>query len=391
MNLLHITWNYIKQRKGNTALNISLLALGTGTMVFLLLIYKQLEANLNNNIKQIDLVVGAKGSPLQLILSSIYHLDIPTGNVLLKDVQKLAKNKYFVKKSIPLALGDSHKGFRIVGTTLQYPQNYQATLQKGAWFYQTFDVVLGEKVAKSLQLTVGNTFKGSHGLNEDAEDKHQEHLYKVVGILNKNNTVLDKLVLTKLESVWKMHQHTADSLQEVTALLIQYQSPMANLQMPRLVNEQTKMQAASPAFELARLLNLVGVSVQILQIFGYILVVMAILSIFIALYNALKERQYDLALMRVLGASKQKLFSLVILEGLLLAGLGMLLGLILGHLTLELLGNAGSNNLQLELTGFTWFYQEGFIVLVALLAGVFASIIPAMQVYKVDIAKTLSQ
>ena len=125
MNLATISLGYLKARRLNTALNVLLLALGIATITLLLLTTSQLEERMQRDARGIDLVVGAKGSPMQIILSSIYQLDVPTGNVSWKQAQELARHR-MVKKVIPLALGDNHKGFRIVGTNHDYVAHYGA-------------------------------------------------------------------------------------------------------------------------------------------------------------------------------------------------------------------------------------------------------------------------
>ncbi|HEY5825697.1 MAG TPA: FtsX-like permease family protein, partial [Cyclobacteriaceae bacterium] len=356
MNLFSLVWNYLKAKPFNTVLNIFLLALGIAVITILLLFNNQLQQKITENSKGIDLVIGAKGSPLQLILCNIFHVDFPTGNIKLNEAERFAKHR-LVKKAIPLALGDSYKNFRIIGTNQDYTDLYGSELAQGIWWKDDLDVVAGAGVAEALGLKIGDKFASSHGLTIEGSD-HDNALYVVKGIMKKKGNVLDNLLFTNIASVWKVHDaheedhehHVADSIsdpsplvpsvsrgdstKEITSLLIQYRNPIAALQLPRIINGQSNMQAASPAFETARLFSILGVGVDVLKGFAYVLIFISGLSIFIALYNSLKERQYDLAIMRSMGASRSKLFVSIVMEGAVLTFLGSLFGILLGHVVL---------------------------------------------------------
>ncbi len=394
MSPLKISWKSIWSKPLTASLNILLIAFGTAILSVLLLASKQIEDKLEKNSKDIDLVVGAKGSPLQLILSSIYYIDFPTGNIPLKDAQEIMKNPY-VKRAVPLALGDNYEGTRIVGTDSSYVGLYELSTQEGKLWENDFEVTIGIEVAKSLQLKVGDTFHGSHGLTE-TKDVHDHLDYKVVGILKPQQNVTDHLILTSVKSIWKMHgdeeveEHEHDEDKEITALLIQYRSPMAIAMFPRMVNQMTSLQSASPAMESTRLFSLIGVGVETLEWFAVLIMLIAGISVFVNLYNSLKERRYDLAIMRILGGSRTQLFAIVILEGLLLTIVGSILGVALGHLSLELIANYQDSE-QAKLTGKYFIQEELYIVAIGILIGLIASILPAIQAYKANISRILSK
>lgn len=368
-----------------------LIAFGTAILTILLLASTQIEQKLNNNSKDIDLVVGAKGSPLQLILSSIYYIDFPTGNIPLKEANELAHNP-FVKRAVPLALGDNYNGTRIVGTDSNYISLYGLKTQSGKFWQADLEATIGAEVAKAQKLKVGDTFFGAHGLTEN-KDLHKEHAYKVVGILAPQGNVTDNLILTNVASVWEMHGEESNGEmegKEITSLLIQYRSPMSVAMFPRMVNQMTSLQSASPAMESTRLFSLIGVGVDTLQWFAVLIMLIAAISVFVNLYNSLKERSYDLAIMRTLGASKTKLFLIVILEGLILTIAGTILGLALGHLTLGFIG-AYQESSQAKLSGLIFISNEFYLLLTGLAIGIFASIIPASQAYRANISKILAK
>ncbi|RZL38257.1 MAG: FtsX-like permease family protein [Pedobacter sp.] len=415
MSPLKISWKSLWSKPLSAWLNIMLIAFGTGILTILLLASTQIEEKLNNNSKDIDLVVGAKGSPLQLILSSIYYIDFPTGNIPLKEANELSRSP-FVKRATPLALGDNYNGVRIVGTDSNFVSLYGLKTQSGKLWSANFEATIGANVAKEQNLKVGDTFFGAHGLTE-VKDVHDHHAYKVVGILAPQQNVTDNLILTNVASIWKMHDeggheeegpahgepghvHADDehehaeeeSLEgkEITALLIQYRSPMSVAMFPRMVNQITSLQSASPAMESTRLFSLIGVGVDTLQWFAVLIMLIAAISVFVNLYNSLKERNYDLAIMRTLGASRTKLFIIVILEGLLLTVAGTIVGLVLGHFAMELIGHYQESS-QAKLTGKIFLNSELYLLLAGLAIGIFASIIPALQAYRSNISKILAK
>ena len=399
MNLPSLSASYLRARPLHTALSLMLLALGVATIVVLLLVVGQLEERMNRDARGIDLVVGAKGSPMQLILSGIYHLDAPTGNVPLVAAQALTKNR-FVKKAIPLALGDSWKSYRIVGAGHDYPSHYGAAMAGGRLWEKPMEAVLGAEVAARTGVKVGDKFVGAHGIGGEG-DEHKEAPYTVVGVLAYTGSVLDRLVLTGIESVWQVHevhqgpQDEADRKgmeadREVTVVLLQYASPLAAATLPRQINSKSELQAASPAVETARLFRIIGVGAEALRAFAIILMIAAGLSVFIALYTALEERRYDLAVMRTLGASPRRLFGLLLLEGLGLALLGALIGVALGHLFASLLGAWLESEQQYAVSGLAWREEELWLAGAALAVGFLAALLPAWRAYRTDVSGTLA-
>ncbi len=417
MNLLSLSKHYLLQNRLNTFLNVLLLGLGVGVIVFLMLVQYQLEDKFRKDVKGIKMVIGAKGSPLQIILCSVYHIDNPTGNIPLAEAQQIANDKRLVKKAIPLALGDNYQNYRIVGTDASLPAHYEAKLSKGSMFEKAMEVTLGAKVAQETGLKIGDTFNSSHGLQQEEgmDLSHEGHSFKVVGILKPSFSILDKLILTAVPSFWLVHasheeeeenhpeedslHHTASSVwqmpsegKEITAMLItEYQNPMAAMNLPRQVSQIGVLQAASPAMELNRLFEQIGIGQQIASVFGFILIGIAVLSTFIALYNALKARRYDLAVMRNLGASRLKLFGMMLLEASLLAFLGALVGLSLGHLAVEVAGWQASVQEKVYLTGAIFLVEELWLGALVLGVGVLAALLPAWQSYHTEVADILAK
>jgi putative ABC transport system permease protein len=401
MKIITLSFKYLWSRPLAAALNVLLLALGVASITLVLLISSQIDHAFERDLKGIDVVVGAKGSPMQLILAGVFHIDTPTGNIPLADVTTLQQDPR-VATLIPLSLGDSFRGFRIVGTTADYVTHYEAKLANGVIFKASLEAVIGADVAANTGLTAGNSFIGSHGLGTEGH-AHGNTPYQVTGVLAPCSCVLDRLILTATESVWRVHEKAIEGEmpldaedkkaieddREVTLALIRYKSPMAAVSFPRFVNTTTDMQAAAPAIEITRLLRMVGVGSDVLRGFGLVLLLTAGLSVFIALWNAVRERRADLAMLRMLGASPQKVAGLLVCEALWLAILASVLGLFLGHLLTGAVGYLLQAEKSLPVTGWIWLVEEWVIPATAALVAVVAALIPAVAAYRVDVQALL--
>ena len=396
LNAVSMALAALRHKPLATCLNLLLMAIGVAMMTFILSASRQLEDGAMKDANGIDMVVGAKGSPLQLILSSIYHIDIPTGNIPAAAQAELAANP-LVAEAIPLALGDSYQGYRIVGSTADYIRHYGGQAASGVLFGGRMQVVLGAEVARRTGAALGARFAGSHGLVAGGE-VHAHAPYTVVGILRPTGTVLDRLIVTPVASVWRVHETDPDephaqvnaAEHEVTALLVRYASPLAAVSLPRWVNSQTRLQAAQPALESAKLFELVGVGADVLRAIAAIVLAVAALSMFVALYHALEERKTDLAILRALGAPPRKLLLLLLTQGLALALGGAVLGWLLGHCGVGLLGALMEGQQNLALSAWSVDPQEAWLLPAALLVGLAASIVPAVRAYRTDIAATLA-
>ena len=423
MNISKLSWQNLISNPLNTVLSLLLMTFGVGIISLLFLLNNQIEQQLQANLRGVDMVVGSKGSPLQLILSSIYHIDNPTGNIPYREAIKIDNNP-LVDLTVPLSFGDSYNGFRIVGTTHRYPELYEMSLNKGRLWSQSLEVVLGSTVAQIHKLKIGDTFYGTHGLVEGGH-VHDEYAYEVVGVFNPSYTILDQLILTNTKSVWQVHNHevidqgkehhngqhqnhehenhteeltatmlgSSSSIPEdamITSLLVKFKSPIGLIQLPRKINETTNMQAAVPALEISRLTNLLGFGVQTINIIAFIIIIVSGLSIFISLYNSLKKRRYELSLMRVHGATKWQLVQLVLQEGIILSLTGTIFGLLISRITLLMLPLFAEQKYTFVSFQFNFLSEELWLLPLSLLIGVAASLIPTILSYNINIPKTLS-
>lgn len=392
-----LAWRYLWARPLVAALNLALLALGVAAMSFVVVVSEQVEHSLQRDLAGIDLVVGAKGSPLQLILAGVFHLDVPTGNIPLASV-KLLREHPLVGRVIPVSLGDSLRGYRIVGSTLQYPALYRAQVAEGRYWQDKLQAVLGADVARDTGLAVGERFVGTHGLGNNGE-AHGDTPYTVVGRLARCACVLDRLILTDLASVWAVHEDATatdaadrDALaaeREVTLLLVGYRTPLAAVTLPRWVNAQEGLQAAAPALESARLLRMVNAGTEVLRGFGAVLLLAAAASVFVGLVHAVREREPDLAMLRMLGAPPWRVAALVLAEALCLALLGTAIGFALGQGLTALLGLELARERSLHVSGAWWSWQQAWLLAGTLLLALVAAALPAWRALRLDVSRLL--
>lgn len=396
MNPLSLAFAAVKSHKLNSILSVAGATAGIALLCAVFLLSQSLESGLKRNIEGVDIVVGAKGSPTQLVLSTIYHADIPTGNIEVDDAAKISKLPQ-VKTAIPVALGDNHNGWHIVGTTPDYIDLYHGAYAAGGVFEKPFDAVAGSMTG----LALGDKFEGAHGLDANSDDIHHFHSYLITGVLKPTGTVLDRLILTSVGSVQQLHMHPdaddADAAEElkighqVTALLLKTKSPLAVVGLPRQINASSNMLAASPAFEMTRLAQRMGFGRDVLEILSAAFIALSGLMLLSALSASLAARRYDLGVMRVLGASPGVLVATVMAEGLILSLSGTLLGLVAGHLFAFALASTVSS-----LKGLVLAEQllmpgalDGCILLIGAALGFVAGLVPAIAAGRTDIAQLL--
>ncbi|MFL0671411.1 MAG: ABC transporter permease [Erythrobacter sp.] len=416
--MIRLALAYLADRPLTSALNVLLLAISVAMLVLLMQVSRQAEQRFERDVAGIDLVVGAKGSPLQLILSAVFHVDQPTGNIPAASLDLLRRDRA-VTRAVPLALGDNFKGFRIVGTDASFAGLYGVTLSEGRDFAAPMEVVLGAKVAKATGAKLGQKFVGSHGLGDDAdgEQGHDHAPFVTVGILAPSGTVADRLILTQVASVWAVHgieddhdhedadhDHpqpvSAAPLQasggggpqaDLTALLVTYRNASAAIRIPAMINRQTALQAAVPATETARLLALIGASLAGITIFAWLLAATGGLAIFVALLSALRAREGDLALLRVMGASRAQVFGTVLLEGVMTAAAGAALGWVAAHGLIALAAARFATLSDLGLTPFQPYSGEVLLMAGVIAIGALAALVPAIRIYRLDPARVMAR
>ena len=400
MNVGKLVFAFIRRKPLTWAFHVLTLTLGVGVVVAVILLSQALDNRFNRDIAGVDLVVGAKGSPLQLIMSALFEIDIPTGNIPLSVAERIERHP-LVRMAVPVSLGDNAHGLRIVGTTPAYAGLYNAQLARGRWWDAPLQVVLGSDAAKLLHQDLGGAFVGQHGLAAGGE-MHAQFPYRVVGVLQPTGSVIDRLVLTDTQSVWRIHEHEAveeaaetgrtgapTREHEVTALLVRYKGALGAIMLPQLVRAMPDVQAAVPALEAARLNQLLGAGASVLRWFGVGLLALSAFGFFIALFAAVQQRQRELALLRVLGAGGGLLLSVILLEALVLGALGGLLGVGLGRIVGSIAAEAASQHGGPSLPLPAWGPVEAIALAAAISLSVVAALAPSILAARTDPAETL--
>ncbi len=417
MSVLKLAWKNIVSNPLNLLLSIILFGLGIGLISFLMLLNTQLSENFEKNLADIDLVIGAKGSPLQMILCSMYHIDNPTGNITVEEAKAFLNPGHpLLEKSVPLSLGDSYKRHRIVGTNDGILELYNVQLDQGKIWEQDLDVTIGAGVARATGLKIGDSFKSSHGFDDDADLAHDHSAFKVVGVLKPSGSVVDQLILTNPSTVWAVHDHASEDhaghdhshhsppvrtneellqhpTKDITSLLIRYKdrTNYRTLSLPRAINENTDMQAASPPYEINKLYSLIGVGTDAIRWLAILIAMVSAISIFISLYKSMKERKYELSLIRVMGGSRGTLFMLIVIEGIILAIIGYVVGMVISHGGMEIMSKFLQSSYRYDFTGWRMIPGDAWLFLGSLILGIVAALIPAYQASYTDIHKTLSE
>jgi len=385
-----------------------------------MLIRQETEDAFNQTATGYEIIVGPKGSPLQLTLSTVYQIGYPIQNMPL-NVYELLKNDKRVKVAIPYVLGDNYKNFRFVGTVpeiftdFEYKKSVKYKLQEGDFFTNDLEAVIGSETAERTGLKIGDMFTGSHGIEAyEGSDSHEEFKFKVSGILEQTFTPTDRVIFVPMEAIWKIHSHDAevkkaesdtsvhvheDGIAEdyektVTAVLLKLRSPVYFDLLRRQINdnkyEGINAQAILPMFEIKQLFDIIGNINSILMVISYLVIFTGAISILVSIYNSINERKRDIAVMRSLGAKKSFIFGMIISEGFLISLAGALSGIFTAHFLIYLFRNKISEAAGIQISGTAYNSNELYIVIGTIILGMIVSLIPAVKAYRTDVAKNLS-
>lgn len=334
-----------------------LLGIAGGLLLAVSLVQTAAETRLQRDLGGVDLVVGAEGGGLQLVMSALLQADAPTGIIPARVWTDLARDPQ-VAAAVPVAMGDSVGDVRIVGTTPTYADLYGGRLATGRWWTGGMEAVLGAQAAQRLDLAPGDTFIGAHGEGPGAV-AHADHPYTVVGVLAPTGTVLDRLALTALDSVWDLHAEPGhdhdhnhahahdDDARQITAVLVDVRSPLAAITLAPRLETEPGLKVAQPAREVQRLNALLGGGAGLLRQFGAGLALLAAAGFGLALTGALLARRREFALLKALGARPATLARLVLAEGLLLGLAGGLAGWAMGRAVMAVTAAAEATPLAL--------------------------------------------
>ncbi len=428
MTLWRISWGYLWNRKLTTCLTVLSVALAVALISSVLTLRAETEDRFVRESQAFDVVVGAKGSPLQLVLSTVYMMDQPVGNIPIAQYKELLADDAYVQAAFPINLGDTYRGFRLVGverklmdhswTDMEGAEERKPfVLDEGRYFDKPFEAVVGAMAARQTGLKIGDTFISTHGLIEmpegaaAPEHDHAKNPYTVVGILKPSNSPFDRGIYCRLDSVWQAHggghgTHGAEEAGDtpdfeewglhpeemVTAVLVQLQSPTQRYEFEGYINNSPMgVMAAIPINQIRNLYDKVlGWVKLVLLAVGYLVVVISALSILIGLYLSILQRRRDLAVMRALGASAYEIFGVVLIEAFWVSLLGILSGWLGGVAVTYALGQFLTYRFGLVVNAFRLSQDQIAAFFIVWIIGIFAGFLPAWQAYDRDVARDLA-
>lgn len=365
-----------------------------------------------DTISGTDLIAGARSGTLNLLLYSVFRIGNATNNVTWQSYEEIAKSED-VAWSVPLSLGDSHKGFRVLGTTQDYFKHYKyrrthtLSFASGAPFADLFDAVIGADVASALGYRVGDKVVIGHGLGSVSFVEHDDKPFRISGVLEKTGTAVDRTVHVSLEAIEAIHidwqsgsrdadaSVTADDVRKmdlkpkaITAALIGLKSKIATFRMQRMINEypQEPLTAIIPGAALQELWGLIGTAETALAAVSAMVVVTALLGMVTMILTTLNERRREMAILRSVGARPRTILSLLALEGGFLTAAGVALGTILLYIALAVLRPYIDRTYGIFLTIDPPRMEEWVKLAGIVAAGFVAGLIPALRAYKLSLA-----
>ncbi len=356
MLLLSLAWKSLKNRKLTTGLTILSIALSVALLLGVENVRVGARESFSNTISGTDLIVGARGGSLQLLLYSVFRMGSATNNITYDSYRHFAEHPA-VAWTIPYSLGDSHRGFRVVGTTNDFYEHYRFRRDRTIEFAEgrmpdgVFDVVLGSDVASALKYKVGEKVTVAHGIAVRNIMEHSDKPFTVVGILKKTATPVDRSIYVSLYGIEAIHidwqegappmigeevpaeQITKDKLEikQITSFLLRTKSRIDTLRLQREIAtyEPEPLQAIIPGVALAELWRTIGYAEVALQVVSFFVLVVGLLGMLVSLYTSLNERRREMAILRAVGAGPLKIIFLLVLESGILALAGAVLGTVL--------------------------------------------------------------
>lgn len=382
-------------RKSLTFLTIFSVMITIALFVVLLLSKEGVENGAEKGYGPFELVIGADGSESQLVLNTFYRVGTPTGNIS-HDVLDAIKKEPETESVFGMTTGDSHNGFPIVGIDPGYfPARYQdRQLKSGSLYRQLGEVTVGYYAAKELGVRVGDEFHGSHGLveehsaeeeneEEEHEDEHHSFTYKVVGILPKLNTPDDRAIFTTIDYAWVVHKGQSEH-RDVTAIMVKPKSLLGAQNLKLKYDQMDNIQAVYSSKAVADVLNMVDSGAQLITIAMAICVVLAAVSLLLSLTAAVQERKKDVGLLRLIGKPRSFIFLNLLGEGLLLTSIGLIAGLLLGHLSAWVMSDTVFTHTGVQLNAGMLASGELVLALATIGLGSIATMGPAFRLFRVD-------
>ena len=406
--ITYLTWKSVQNRKLTSLLCVASIALSVALLLGVERIKNGARDGFTNTISQTDLIVGAKGGPLQLVLYTVFRIGSPTNNIRFSSYTKI-KNLPEVDWTIPISLGDAYRGYRVVGTDenffkhYRYRRNQNIEVLDGKIPVDIFDVVLGYEVAQKFQHKTSDSIILSHGISEKSFMDHSVTPFKVVGILNPTATPIDRSIFITLEGMEAMHigwdkgvpgknsTVTPENLKkenihigQITSFLLKTKNRIQTLKLQRKIDSfpEDPLMAVIPGLALHQLWKTLSYIENILYLISLCVLAVGLISVIVSLYTSLNERRREIAIFRALGAGAGKVVSLLLVESSLIVLVGTLIGTALLYLCLFMVRPYLESNFSLYLPIQFLSSTELIYLGSILLGGITAGFIPAIKAYR---------
>lgn len=415
--MIYLTWKSILNRRLTALLTIFSIAVSAALVLGVEKVRTGARTSFASTLSDTDLIVGARTGPVQLLLYSVFRIGNATNNIRWQSYQLLKENPE-IKHTIPISLGDSHRGYKVLGTNDSYFRHFRygkkrpLQFAEGRAFNGVFETVVGSDVAKKLQYNVGDKITLSHGISETSFQDHKDKPFTIVGILKPTATPVDRTVHVSLEAIeaihidWQdgapprpgqsvtaaeIHQHDLTP-KSITAFLVKLNSKIGIFSLRREINifEGEPLLAILPGATLSEFWQTMAVAETALSAVSFFVVVAGLLGMLAAIYTSLNERRREMAILRSLGARSWQIFLLLIFEAQLTAVAGCIGGVILLYGNLFLFHGAIVQNFGLDLTIAMLSLREAGYLLLILAAASVIGIIPAWRAYRNSLADGLT-
>jgi len=404
---LTLAWKSVRNRKVTAMLTILTVAISVILLLGVERIRTQAKDSFANTISGTDLIVGGRSGQVNLLLYSVFRIGNATNNIDWKSYQEFSQHRA-VDWAIPISLGDSHKGFRVMGTNHSYFEHYRfgqkqnLSFSQGHEFNGLFDAVIGAEVARSLNYTIGSEMVIAHGISDVGFSRHENTPFRVVGILDPTGTPVDKTVHVSLEAIEAIHvgwesganlgnNPTAEQLaamnfqpKQITAMLLGLKSKIQTFALQRQINTYPKepLSAILPGVALHELWGMMSVAEQALLAVSVFVVIAGLLGMLSSLLTSLQERRREMAILRAMGARPRHVFSLLILEASVLTFIGLLAGTVGLYLVLSVAAPIIQQNYGINLQMSALSHYEWMLLAAVQLAGTIIGFIPAFRAYR---------
>lgn len=406
-----VAWHSLQNRRYTAILTIISVAISTFVLLGVEHIRHEAKENFSKTVSGVDLIVGARTSQLNLLLYSVFHIGNPTNNISWQSYRELADDPK-VAWTIPISLGDSHQGYRVMGTTddffmrFRFGKNIALSFSEGEAFSQLFDVVLGAEVAKKLNYRVGDPILLAHGLGRISFSMHDDKPFSVKGILRPTGTPADHTLYISLQGMEAIHLDWRDGVKmpgkkvsdsdiealdltpkSITAFMIGLQSKMAIFSVQRHINQYPKepLLAILPGITLTELWQMMNSMENTLRLISILVLFSSLLGLSTMLLSSIRERQREIAVMRAIGASPLFVFLIIQIEALMITLVGIIVAIVVLAIGILLIQSTLAENYGIFINHLSINNQTLGIVGIIILSTFILGLIPSLSAYRMSL------